>query len=441
MRFYLFLISDSLSSLVPPSRPGNADALLLLFFIIIGIEPLRALGADAVGEFRVRMFADVLLKNVPVSLVIPDLLAGCADRQQPAQGLHFLQCVLEVKNELFAFLRSLLALRYVDAVFYYLHHFSRIVKERVPVDLHIPAYAVRVTMRMFDRYRKPGLFDLFQRAGMVPTAARRRAAVRQYMTGQMLRKVAVVRRVICQFQLVARGIDDIKGMGEGIDDGGEEPVLLADLFLRRLEFRDVFDDDDRAHAVFAVEERRDRYLRLPDSPALVPGLRVPVKDRRLFLNGLFKRAPVLAELGTFAEDLVAIPADRVVEGISRQLLGSRVRILDPHIPVHDIDRLAHAVQDRFMDGSKFHGLAYRTFPLIFVTAQVLWSAMGCKNYSSFFCTAVHRVPFDYPLRSFLHFVLLHFFIERGIGYAQGLGGGCLVAGNGLEGRVGGRLFL
>src|SRR3972149_1611308 len=334
MRFYLFLISDSLSSLVPPSRPGNADALLLLFFIIIGIEPLRTLGADAVGEFRVRMFADVLLKNVPVSLVIPDLLAGCADRQQPAQGLHFLQCVLEVKNELFAFLRSLLALRYVDAVFYYLHHFSRIVKERVPVDLHIPAYAVRVTMRMFDRYRKPGLFDLFQRAGMVPAAARRRAAVRQYMTGQMLRQVAVVRRVICQFQLVARGIDDIKGMGEGVDDGGEKPVLLADLSLRRLEFRDVFDDDDRAHAVFAV----------------------------------------------------------VV--ISRQLLGSRVRILDPHIPVHDIDRLAHAVQDRFMDGSKFHGLAYRTFPLIFVTAQVLRSAMGCKNYSSFFCTAVHRVPFD-----------------------------------------------
>ena len=40
------------------------------------------------AEFRLRMVADIGFDLMPVSLVIPDLLAGCADGQQPPECFY-----------------------------------------------------------------------------------------------------------------------------------------------------------------------------------------------------------------------------------------------------------------------------------------------------------------------------------------------------------------
>ena len=50
------------------------------------------------GEISFGMFADICLNLLPVALVITDILAGSADRQQAAEFFDFSQGGLEFIN-------------------------------------------------------------------------------------------------------------------------------------------------------------------------------------------------------------------------------------------------------------------------------------------------------------------------------------------------------
>jgi len=69
---------------------------------------LGTLPADPVIEFCIGVFGYIALDHFPGPLVIPDFLAIGADRQNIAQGLHFLQCGVEVGDDRFSFLDFLL---------------------------------------------------------------------------------------------------------------------------------------------------------------------------------------------------------------------------------------------------------------------------------------------------------------------------------------------
>src|SRR6185369_12164924 len=68
------------------NRASRHAVCVLRLVIVARIELLRALGADAVREFRLRVFADIGLDLAPVPLVVAHLLAGGADRQETPQG-------------------------------------------------------------------------------------------------------------------------------------------------------------------------------------------------------------------------------------------------------------------------------------------------------------------------------------------------------------------
>jgi hypothetical protein len=67
------------------SRPRALP--LFLAVGITGIQASYVVGAESVGELGIGMLAEIGLDGVPVSLVIADLFAAGADRQQPLQGL------------------------------------------------------------------------------------------------------------------------------------------------------------------------------------------------------------------------------------------------------------------------------------------------------------------------------------------------------------------
>lgn len=50
-----------------------------------GIEFLETVGAYAMGKVSLRMISDIQLNLLPVTFVVPYLLAGCADREQSGQ--------------------------------------------------------------------------------------------------------------------------------------------------------------------------------------------------------------------------------------------------------------------------------------------------------------------------------------------------------------------
>ena len=52
--------------------------------MIFRVKFADAIRADAVAEFGLRMVPDVGLDLIPVTLVVPDFFARCADREQAA---------------------------------------------------------------------------------------------------------------------------------------------------------------------------------------------------------------------------------------------------------------------------------------------------------------------------------------------------------------------
>ena len=58
----------------------------------------RGIGANAVREVGPRVLMDIGLDLAPVALVVTDALAPGADRQEPVQHLHLLQCLRHARR-------------------------------------------------------------------------------------------------------------------------------------------------------------------------------------------------------------------------------------------------------------------------------------------------------------------------------------------------------
>src|SRR2546422_8991916 len=70
------------------------------------IELLHTFRADAMRELSLRTVPNVDLDLAPVALVVADLLAGGADRDQPAQGLDVREGLLQLIDHPLALLRG-----------------------------------------------------------------------------------------------------------------------------------------------------------------------------------------------------------------------------------------------------------------------------------------------------------------------------------------------
>ena len=68
-----------------------------------GLESGPAIGADAVGEFGMRMLRDIGLDPFPIAMVVSNLLAPRAHRKEATQRLHIRQGFLQGGYEVFAF--------------------------------------------------------------------------------------------------------------------------------------------------------------------------------------------------------------------------------------------------------------------------------------------------------------------------------------------------
>lgn len=71
--------------------------------IKIGVKPFCAFGAQAVGKFRLRMLADIILDPVPIAGVVADLLASGTNGQQAAQRLYLGKGLAQLPDQSFAF--------------------------------------------------------------------------------------------------------------------------------------------------------------------------------------------------------------------------------------------------------------------------------------------------------------------------------------------------
>jgi hypothetical protein len=79
----------------------------------IRVEPPDAIRTNAVREIRLRVFAHIGFNLIPISVIVPDLLAGSTDRQEATQHLDFSHGLLQFCNSPFVFLFHLLDVGYI----------------------------------------------------------------------------------------------------------------------------------------------------------------------------------------------------------------------------------------------------------------------------------------------------------------------------------------
>src|SRR5262245_34908946 len=74
-----------------------------------GIQAINAFRADAVGEIRLRVAADVAFNRGPSPVGVANLLTGGTDRQKAAKGLDLAESLLQRRDQRLSFPLGLLA--------------------------------------------------------------------------------------------------------------------------------------------------------------------------------------------------------------------------------------------------------------------------------------------------------------------------------------------